>query len=112
MTGFVRRIVDADVHSLTVHLAGTFTPTAEMDADAARSGVLTDRLFSRARRSGRLRADMVADDLTFLLEGAAAIRLPDETRTAQLRRRYVALFLDALASPEPATLPGPAPGPR
>lgn len=99
------------MHSLTVHLAGTFTPTAEMDADAARSGVLTDRLFSRARRSGRLRADMVADDLTFLLEGAAAIRLPDETRTAQLRRRYVALFLDALASPEPATLPGPAPAP-
>jgi hypothetical protein len=36
---------------------------------------------------------------------------PDETRTAQLRRRYVALFLDALASPEPATLPGPAPAP-
>src|SRR5215203_894816 len=25
--GFLRRIVDADTHSLTVHLAGTFTPT-------------------------------------------------------------------------------------
>ena len=108
---FVRRIVDADVHSLTVHLAGTFTPTEEMNADAVRSGVLTDRLFSRARRSGRLRAGVVADDLTFLLEGAAAIRLPSAIRTAELRRRYVTLFLDALSSPEPSVLPGPAPAP-
>ena len=52
-----------------------------------------------------------ADDLTFLLEGAAAIRLPDAARTAELRRRYVALFLGALASPEPSGLPGPAPTP-
>src|SRR3954462_14351439 len=32
--GFLRGVVDADVHSLTVHLAGTFTPTPEMNADA------------------------------------------------------------------------------
>src|SRR5579863_8551225 len=29
-TGFLREVVVADVHSLTVHLAGTFTPTEEM----------------------------------------------------------------------------------
>ena len=108
---FLRRIVDADVHSLTVHLAGTFTPTEEMSVDAKRSGVLTGRLVARARRSGRLRPDVVAEDLTFLLEGAAAIRLPDAARTAELRRRYVELFLDALASPEQSGLPGPAPTP-
>src|SRR5258707_706780 len=33
-THFLRGIVDADVHSLTVHLAGTFTSTPEMIADA------------------------------------------------------------------------------
>jgi AcrR family transcriptional regulator len=108
---FLARIVDADVHSLTVHLAGTFTPAPEMSADAERSGVLTERLLARARRSGRLRADVVADDLTFLLEGAAAIRLPDPARTAEVRRRYVTLFLDALSSPEPSGLPGPPPAP-
>src|SRR3954468_4034731 len=30
--GFVERVVVADVHALTVHLAGAFTPTAEMGA--------------------------------------------------------------------------------
>jgi hypothetical protein len=51
----------------------------------------------------------VVDDLTFLLEGAAALRIPDAERTARLRRRYVAPFLDALTTTEPSELPGPAP---
>jgi AcrR family transcriptional regulator len=38
LAGFLERIVEADVHSLTVHLAGTFTPTAEMGRDAERAG--------------------------------------------------------------------------
>jgi hypothetical protein len=54
---------------------------------------------------------VVVDDLTFLLEGAAAIRLPDAARTAELRRRYVELFLDALASPDQSGLAGPVPAP-
>src|SRR5690348_16497722 len=37
---FLRGVVEADVHSLTVHLAGTFTPTAEMTADAVRADEL------------------------------------------------------------------------
>ena len=50
-----------DTHSLTISLAGTFTPTE------------------------------------------------DERRTAELRERYLALLLDALRTPDPAPLPGPAP---
>ncbi|WP_211592241.1 hypothetical protein [Microbispora sp. H10836] len=46
---FLNRIVDADVHSLTVHLAGTFTPTEEMRRDAQRAGALMGRLVERAR---------------------------------------------------------------
>src|SRR2546423_10552714 len=41
LTGFLTRVVDLDVHSLTVHLAGTFTPTPEMGQDARRAGELT-----------------------------------------------------------------------
>src|SRR3982751_3561919 len=48
---FLQRIVDADVHSLTVHLAGTFTPTPEMHNDATRADALTRKLFTRARAS-------------------------------------------------------------
>src|SRR5690348_13323534 len=37
LAAFLEGVVDADVHSLTVHLAGTFTPTPEMHADSARA---------------------------------------------------------------------------
>src|SRR3712207_2958757 len=32
---FMRRIVDADMHSLTLRLAGTFSPTEELNREAA-----------------------------------------------------------------------------
>lgn len=106
--GFVERIVDADVHSLTVHLAGTFSPTAEMHADAEEAASLAAGLVVRARDAGRLRNDVVADDLALVLEACAAIRLPDAERTKQLRRRQLAVMLGGLSRPgEP--LPGPPP---
>jgi AcrR family transcriptional regulator len=106
--GFMRRVVDADVHSLTTHLAGTFTPTAEMRRDAERSSTLVDGLVDRARASGRLRDDVVAHDVALMLEACAAIRVPDPDRTRQLRQRYLALVLDGLAV-HGIALPGPPP---
>lgn len=107
---FMRGVVDADVHSLTVHLAGTFTSTPEMIADARRAGGLAADLMERARHSGRLRDGVVAEDITLALEACAAIRVPDATRTAQLRRRQLAVILDGLrARADQAALPGPQP---
>ncbi|MBV2362937.1 TetR/AcrR family transcriptional regulator [Streptomonospora sp. NEAU-YY374] len=108
-TGFLRAVVDADLHSLTVHLAGSFAPTAEMGADAARSGELTAELVARARESGRLRAGFAVEDVTLVLEGCAAIRFPDPGRTRLLRRRYLALLVQGLdaEADEAADLPGP-----
>ena len=108
-TTFLGRIIDADVHSLTVHLAGTFTPTPEMHADALRSGALIEELVERARASGRLRRDVVTQDVTLILEGCSSVRVPDPHRTDQLRRRYLALLLDGLASRGSPALPGPPP---
>jgi hypothetical protein len=45
----------------------------------------------------------------YVLEQLAAIRTADPERTMQLRRRYLALLLDALHLPSPAPLPGPPP---
>jgi len=92
-SGFMRRIVDADTHSLTLRLAGTFTPTEELYRDAA----------------GALRPDVEVDDLALIFEQLAAIRIGDQQRTSQLRHRYLALLLDALHTPSAAPLPGPAP---
>ncbi|MFY1618641.1 TetR/AcrR family transcriptional regulator [Micromonospora sp. WMMD736] len=108
--GFLARVVDADVHSLTVHLAGTFTPTEEMGRDAVRAGELASTLVERAHASGRLRADVVVQDLGLVLEGCAAVRVPDAERTRELRRRQLAVLLGGLSTaPDPGALPGPPP---
>jgi AcrR family transcriptional regulator len=108
LTGFLTRVVDADVHSLTVHLAGTFTPTPEMGDDAQRANALAAGLVDRAHAAGALRADAVVEDLAFVLECCAAVRVPDADRTAQLRRRYLALLITGLAATVPP-LPSPPP---
>jgi AcrR family transcriptional regulator len=109
---FLAGVVEADVHSLTVHLAGTFTPTPEMEQDAVTAAGLAEALLGRAAQSGRLRADVVSGDITLVLEGCAAIRLPDRQRSGQLRLRYLAVLLDGLTASGRAALPGPAPGVR
>lgn len=105
---FLAGVVAADVHSLTVHLAGTFTPTEQMGADAIKAGELADGLLARGIQSGRLRPGVVSGDITLILEGCAAIRLPDRERSSQLRARYLTLLLDGLQEPA-RELPGPAP---
>ena len=108
--GFLSGIVDADVHSLTVQLAGTFTPTAELGQLAAETSTLTTRLLRRAKAAGAVRADLQLNDLPMLFEQLAAIRVGDEERTRSLRRRYLALQFAALR-PQAAVskLPGTPP---
>ncbi|MVU80240.1 TetR family transcriptional regulator [Nocardia sp. ET3-3] len=109
LTGFLERVVDADVHSLTVHLAGTFTPDDSILPEVMRSAEANEELIRRARESGRLRDGVTVADLGLVLEACSAISLPDPERTAQLRRRVLALLIDGLAAP--GELPGPPPAP-
>jgi AcrR family transcriptional regulator len=106
---FMRRIVDADTHSLTLRLAGTFTPTEELYRDSARAQELNERLFGRTRDAGAIRSDIEVDDIALLLEQLAAVRMGDHERTLQLRHRYLELLLDALRDGEGSELPGPPP---
>src|SRR6478752_5493854 len=97
--GFLRRIVEADVHSLTVRLAGTFRPTADMYEDARRSGELNEQLVARTKAEGGLRADVRSEDLPLILEMVAAIRpgvFGDDVRTGELRQRFLSLCLEGL----------------
>jgi AcrR family transcriptional regulator len=107
--GFMGRIVDADTHSLTVSLAGTFTPTKDLYDDAQRAQELDIRLLERTKAAGAVRADLDVNDLTFVFEQVASIRLGDRDRTRQLRHRYLGLLLDGLRTPSPGPLPGPPP---
>ncbi|MGY1805856.1 TetR/AcrR family transcriptional regulator [Blastococcus sp. SYSU D00669] len=109
LAGFLARVVEADVHSLTVQLAGSFTPTAEMVDDARRAEELNRRMVARAHASGELRPDAAATDLAMVLEACAAVRFPDPARTAALRRRYLAVLLTGLAGGNRTPLPADPP---
>jgi AcrR family transcriptional regulator len=108
-TEFMRRIVDADTHTLTLRLAGTFSPTEELNREAARAQELNVRLLERTKAAGAIRPDIEVSDLSLLFEQLAAVRVADEERTRQLRHRYLALILDALRISSGSPLPGPPP---
>jgi AcrR family transcriptional regulator len=102
----LNRVVAGQSQALAQRLAGTFTPTPELTALAARAARLADTLFRRVRRSGELRDDVSAADIVLLLETVMLVELPGPNHGAALRRRYVALLLQALHNPVEAKLPG------
>ena len=108
-TRFMQRLVDADTSSMTLALAGTFTPTPEMFALAERANALLASFFERVRHT--LRPDVKVHDLSLVFELVAAINVGDRERTQQLRRRYLTVILDGLhnGAGDGANLPGPAP---
>lgn len=103
---FVHRLVAADTSSMTLALAGRFTPTPAMFELAARSNELLGELFNRVRPA--LRDDTDVHDLSVITEMIASIKVPDRDRTMELRRRYTDLVLAGLRAPAPGA-PPPAP---
>src|SRR5215216_1922299 len=106
---FMWRIVDADTHSLTLSLAGTFTPTEELYRDSQKAQEISVRLFEHTKAAGAIRSDIEVVDISLLFEQLAAVRVAGEERTRQLRRRYLQLLVDALHAPSGSPLPGEPP---
>ncbi|MFC8526558.1 TetR/AcrR family transcriptional regulator [Nocardia sp. NPDC057227] len=107
---FLESVVEADVHSLTVRLAGAFAPDESILPDVRRAEEIATSLVRRAHESGRLRADVEASDLSLVLEACSAVTVPDPARSVELRRRTLALLVAGMESDGPA-LPGPPPAP-
>ena len=107
---FMRRVVEADTHSLTVALAGTFPPTEHLNERARYAGELNARSSSGPGRPARSGPTSNRPTSGLIFEQLAAVKTDDEARTGELRRRYLALFLDAIRHPT-GTLPGPPPRP-
>jgi AcrR family transcriptional regulator len=105
---FLRRSLDSGAGSLTVRLAGAFTPTEELQRAGRDAHAATQRLLDRAKAAGALHPDITVGDISLLLEQLQAVQVADPDRTRQLRHRYLALLLDALHRPA-TPLPGPAP---
>jgi AcrR family transcriptional regulator len=106
---FMRRCVDAETSSITRRLAGRFTPTPELQEAGRRAYELTQRLLHRTKSAGVLRLDVEVADLSLLFELLQGVEVADAERSRELRRRYLALLLDALRMPGAEPLPGPGP---
>jgi AcrR family transcriptional regulator len=109
---FMERLLDAQTVAITMSLAGSFVPSEELYAMSTRAAELNEAIVARTKAEGGLRADVVVDDLSLILEQVSTIRLGTAVRTRELRRRYLALFLDGLRVEGDGRLPGPAPLPE
>ncbi|MDM7856555.1 TetR/AcrR family transcriptional regulator [Cellulomonas alba] len=107
---WVRGVIEEDVHSLTVHLAGTFTPTPALGELSQQAITLGEEIFDRAVAAGVLRDGLEVGDVTMIFEQVTAVRVADAARTTELRRRYTELLLDAVR-PAAASAPLPASAP-
>jgi hypothetical protein len=92
-------------------LAGQIETTAEMRGIARRSMARLEEIVARAHRDGRLRADVTALDITWLIEQFGRrppdLLEPDEERN--VRSRLVAIALDGLGGRPGTALPGRPP---
>ena len=67
---------------------------------------LGTKLFKRTMAAGALRRGLTFLDVSFLLELVSMARLGDAERTAELRRRYLAVIIDGISSRADTALPG------
>jgi AcrR family transcriptional regulator len=108
LRSWMQRLVDAGTSSLTLALAGSFTPTAEMNELAERANRMGGEVFGRVKQA--LRPDVEVHDLSLALELVAAVEVGEPPRTTELRHRYLAAILDGLrAGAGDGPLPGPPP---
>ncbi len=80
---FMARLLDAQTVAITMNLAGTFAPNEELYAMSVRAAELNARIVERTKAAGGLRADVVVDDLSLILEQVSSIRLGDEATDAR-----------------------------
>src|SRR5580704_11488491 len=97
LAGYIRACVDLRSGALG-SLAGQIETTAEMRSTARRSIARTEEIVARAHRDGRLRADVTALDITWLIEqfSRRSRDLLDPAEERNVRSRLVAIALDGL----------------
>ncbi len=100
------------VESGTARLAGllgSFAPERHLFTLAREANDALQALVDRAAATGSARADVTGADLTLLVTQISSLDTGDPARTTELRRRYLALVLQALLRDDAPALPGPPP---
>lgn len=114
LAGYIRACVELRSGALAA-LAGQIETTAGMRTTARRSMARLEEIVARAHRAGRLRPDVTALDISWLIEQFSR-RSPDQLEPDEernVRSRLVAIALDGLRArlrqaPPPAESPPPA----
>jgi AcrR family transcriptional regulator len=109
LTGLLEQATELQIRNrgLRGTIAGSDHGTALTARVRARLGPLIEQLVRRAQASGALRDDIVATDLPllqFMVSSAAELTPPN---APELWRRYLALAIDGLRTPDPHPLPHP-----
>lgn len=104
----LQRVLDGRSQALAQRLAGTFTPTEELNELAVQTGELYAQLHHRTQQAGALRSDVTTADVVLVLEMLSTIEMPGPEHGAALRRRYLALLTQALHASQAQPLPSPA----
>jgi AcrR family transcriptional regulator len=112
LCGYIRACVEMRSGALA-SLAGQIEATNEMRGTARRSMARTREVVDRARGAGRLRADVSALDIAWLIEQFSR-RAPGSgdagpEEEGNVRARLLAIALDGLRAPAPVSLPGRPP---
>ena len=110
LCGYITACVELRSGALA-SLAGQIETTAEMRGTARRSMARLDQIVARARADGRLRADVTALDVTWLIEQFSR-RPPDQLDPAEernVRSRLLTIVLDGLRARPGQVLPGRPP---
>jgi AcrR family transcriptional regulator len=113
LCGYVRACVELRSGALAA-LAGQIGTTAEMRGTARRSMARLAEIVARAHAGGRLREDVTALDVSWLIEQFSR-RPPDRLDPAEernVRSRLLAIALDGLRARPGEPLPGRPPSRR
>jgi AcrR family transcriptional regulator len=109
LTGFLEQATELQIQNrgLRELIFGSDQGTALAARARASLAPLSEQLVRRAQASGPLRDDVVATDLPllqFMVSSAAELTPP---HAPELWRRYLALAIDGLRTPDPYPLPQP-----
>ena len=115
-SGFMYRSAEVQAKDLALAEVMAAQPALVRQAAINRSDLheAVGELVARAQRAGKLRKDVVPDDVPMLMCGIGRMTRVDSKGSASSWRRYVAIVLDGLRSPGSAPLPpaGPTSAPE
>jgi AcrR family transcriptional regulator len=110
---YVERVcaMQAEDRGFNLVLTMSFPTAKRFEADRDRSFADFLTVVDRAKATGRLRADFVAEDIVMFLMANAGVLTATADAAPETSRRLVAYFLQACAATAAAPLPDP-PAPR